>query len=120
MGNGFYSISFKKISLVLEKSFPHKHSDADLGKNQSVQIDIEEINDIFYKESYAENTKKSGQIRPHDIFVTDDEKYIQDQQENERSQSHFDENARIMSNNIRNLFYVCMFFHDLFSQHVFR
>lgn len=117
MRNSFYLASLKKISLVVKESISHKHSDAIFGKNQSVQIDVQKIDNIFYKKSYTKDTKKPRQIGPDDIFVQYNKKYIQHQQKNECLGGKLDKDTCIVSDNMKNRIYIYILFHNLFSQH---
>jgi len=64
MRHAFYLASFKEIRLVFEESFPHEHGDAALGKDQSVQIHIEEIDDILDEKTYPDDAEEPVPILP--------------------------------------------------------
>ncbi|MEI7557362.1 MAG: hypothetical protein WCJ45_00450 [bacterium] len=115
MGYRLYFISFKKICLILEESFSHKHSDTSLGKDKSIKVNIEEIDDIFDKKSNTENTKTPRNIVPNNISIQYNKCDIEHQQENERLQSQCNEYAAIMSDYMKNTISIHVSFHDLFS-----
>lgn len=84
MRDRLYLVPFEEVGLIFEESFPHEHSDTSSGEDESIQIDIEKIDDIFDEESDSEYAESPWEIRPDDISIKHSKCYIKNDKENDR------------------------------------